>query len=144
MPIRFQRKPAREHAEGLAHHYFNAKDLVIRHRLVSRDHRSSPYADDDWTVDYTKRKGIYLPGNEVDGPDDEPHASATDLLNDPDCAVILVLGQSNAGNHGEGLHRPAREVFVLNFLTMRCHRANDPLPGASARAEASGRGWATG
>ena len=129
---------AREHAEGLAHHYFNAKDLVIRHRLVSRDHRSSPYADDDWTVDYTKRKGIYVPGNEVDVPDDEPHASATDLLNDPDCAVILVLGQSNAGNHGEGLHRPAREVFVLNFLTMRCHRANDPLPGASG---AGGSVW---
>ncbi len=122
---------AREQREGLAHHYFNAKELVIRHRLVSRDYRSSPFADDDWTVDYTKSKGIYVQGNEVDVPDNEARVPSTDLLYDPDCAVILVLGQSNAGNHGEGLHRPAREVFVLNFLTMRCHRANDPLPGAS-------------
>ena len=43
--------------------------------------------------------------------------------------VALAFGQSNSGNHGETLHRPARGVF--NFYKGRCYVAEDPLLGAT-------------
>ena len=41
--------------------------------------------------------------------------------------VALVFGQSNSGNHGETLYRPARPVY--NFFKGRCYKAEDPLLG---------------
>ncbi len=41
--------------------------------------------------------------------------------------VALALGQSNTGNHGETLHRSARQV--INLFRGRCYRAEDPLLG---------------
>ena len=41
--------------------------------------------------------------------------------------VALALGQSNTGNHGETLYRPARPV--INLYRGRCYRAEDPLLG---------------
>lgn len=45
--------------------------------------------------------------------------------------VLLVLGQSNAGNHGaiRGGATPEARVFAQG----RCHVAADPLPGATGR-----------
>lgn len=41
--------------------------------------------------------------------------------------VALALGQSNTGNHGETLYRPAGPVY--NLFRGRCYRAEDPLLG---------------
>ncbi|MBN2158991.1 MAG: hypothetical protein JW807_06315 [Spirochaetes bacterium] len=41
--------------------------------------------------------------------------------------VALALGQSNTGNHGETLYRPAGPVF--NLFKGDCYRAEDPLLG---------------
>ena len=45
--------------------------------------------------------------------------------------VILALGQSNAGNHGEAGPQPQAPLTVL--AQGRCHRSADPLPGATGR-----------
>ncbi|MBL8289242.1 MAG: hypothetical protein JNL85_14775 [Rubrivivax sp.] len=54
--------------------------------------------------------------------------------------VLLVLGQSNAGNHGgEALpHRPpatagTASAVVTAFDGKACHRLGDPLPGGTGR-----------
>lgn len=44
--------------------------------------------------------------------------------------VLLVLGQSNAGNHGTQTHPPAGPVDVIAD-DGTCHRTFDPLPGAT-------------
>lgn len=52
----------------------------------------------------------------------------------PSTAVILVLGQSNAGNHGESLaERPAPSGKVLNWHQGRCSVAASPLLGATGQ-----------
>jgi hypothetical protein len=43
--------------------------------------------------------------------------------------VVLVLGQSNSANYGEGLYSPKGNVF--NFYKGKCFLASDPLLGAS-------------
>lgn len=45
--------------------------------------------------------------------------------------VLLVLGQSNAANHGEV--RVAPEGPIFSFFDGRCYAAKDPLPGASGQ-----------
>lgn len=51
----------------------------------------------------------------------------------PDHAlVLLVMGQSNAGNHLGMRHRGA--AGVLNFWRGRCYAAQDPLLGATGNA----------
>jgi hypothetical protein len=42
--------------------------------------------------------------------------------------TLLILGQSNAANYGEGRRRSAKAV---NFYNGRCYRARDPLLGGS-------------
>ena len=44
---------------------------------------------------------------------------------------LLVLGQSNAANHGEALTTPSAQVMVVT--PAGCALAQDPLPGATGR-----------
>lgn len=46
--------------------------------------------------------------------------------------VALAFGQSNAGNHGETLYRPAKPVY--NYYRGRCYEAADPLLGPTGDA----------
>jgi hypothetical protein len=50
---------------------------------------------------------------------------------DHDAAVILAMGQSNAGNYGETLYRPKQAVFNFNWNDGKCYRAEDPLLGST-------------
>lgn len=46
-------------------------------------------------------------------------------------AVIVVLGQSNAANHGSGRYVARQNVDNFNIYNSKCYRAADPLLGAS-------------
>jgi hypothetical protein len=46
-------------------------------------------------------------------------------------AVIIVLGQSNAANHGEGHYVSTESVANFNVYDGHCYHAADPLLGAS-------------
>lgn len=46
-------------------------------------------------------------------------------------AVIIILGQSNAGNHGAGRYVAKHRVDNFNIYDGKCYRAEDPLLGAS-------------
>src|SRR5262245_54445629 len=46
--------------------------------------------------------------------------------------VLILLGQSNAGNHVGSAYEPSGNVVNFNFLDGGCYRARDPLLGASA------------
>jgi carbohydrate esterase-like sialic acid-specific acetylesterase len=46
-------------------------------------------------------------------------------------AVIVVVGQSNAANHGAGRYLAKQRVDNFNVYDGRCYRAVDPLLGAS-------------
>jgi hypothetical protein len=50
-------------------------------------------------------------------------------------AVIMIIGQSNAGNYGPGLYTPKRAVFNFNFFDGNCYRARDPLLGSTGTGE---------
>lgn len=47
-------------------------------------------------------------------------------------AVIVILGQSNAANHGSGRYVAKRRVDNFNLYDSQCYRAADPLLGASS------------
>lgn len=46
-------------------------------------------------------------------------------------AVIVVVGQSNAANHGAGRYVAKHRVDNFNIYDGRCYRAEDPLLGSS-------------
>lgn len=48
-------------------------------------------------------------------------------------AVLLILGQSNAGNYGDAAYRSARAVFNFNPADGYCYAADEPLLGATGR-----------
>jgi hypothetical protein len=50
---------------------------------------------------------------------------------EPDAAVILAMGQSNAGNYGETRYRPVQPVINFNWADGKCYRAEDPLLGST-------------
>jgi hypothetical protein len=50
---------------------------------------------------------------------------------EPDAAVILAMGQSNAGNYGETRYRPVQNVVNFNWADGKCYRAEDPLLGST-------------
>lgn len=50
---------------------------------------------------------------------------------DPDAAVILAMGQSNAANYGETRYRPVQPVVNFNWADGKCYRAEDPLLGST-------------
>ena len=55
-------------------------------------------------------------------------AFACATLDAQDPYTVLVLGQSNAGNHGDAA-APAAPIVLVSG--QRCYRDNDPLPGAT-------------
>jgi hypothetical protein len=50
---------------------------------------------------------------------------------EPDAAVILAMGQSNAGNYGETRYRPVQPIVNFNWADGKCYRAEDPLLGST-------------
>jgi hypothetical protein len=48
-----------------------------------------------------------------------------------DVAVILIIGQSNGGNHGDIRHSARRRVYNFNVFDGLCYPASDPLLGAT-------------
>jgi hypothetical protein len=56
-------------------------------------------------------------------------AVARDEIGAP--SVLLIIGQSNGGNHGETRSTAHRAVFNFNFFDGLCYRACDPLLGAT-------------
>jgi len=53
-------------------------------------------------------------------------------------AVLLLIGQSNTGNHAEKKHASAYGARVLNFFDGKCYVAQSPLLGTTGR---SGESW---
>lgn len=53
-----------------------------------------------------------------------------DFLTAPS-TVILVLGQSNAANRGQGRYTSHGPVFNFNIFDAKCYRAMDPMLGAT-------------
>src|SRR5262249_42279517 len=53
------------------------------------------------------------------------------LFDDPDTGVFLVMGQSNAANHGDRRHTAGDQVFAFDFFRTQATVASDPLPGGS-------------
>lgn len=116
---------------GFANHLMKSASRISKDLLRRTDPMPDPHPDDDMSEDYSKRSGIYVPGNEVEVEPCRQSYPWRHLLVDPQCAVVLVLGQSNAGNHGDTPYSAQRAVYSLDFLRMNCYRAVDPLPGAS-------------
>lgn len=52
-------------------------------------------------------------------------------LTAPNTAVLLTLGQSNAGNHGEAPFVPTEAVFNFDPADGACYTAREPLLGAT-------------
>lgn len=53
------------------------------------------------------------------------------LFTQPDTAVLLTFGQSNAANEGEQAYQPGDGVYNCNFFDGKCYAALDPLLGAT-------------
>ena len=122
-----------EEAAALSHWYALAADMVTKYWGRDGCPPPDPYPDDDFTMDYAIRRNIFVPGpgNEADVADDALRVPWRELLCGDDCGVFLVLGQSNAANHGERTYAPKHAVYNFDFLRFCCVRANDPLGGAS-------------
>ena len=52
-------------------------------------------------------------------------------LQNKSTAVVLVLGQSNSGNHAEKKYKTQYPTRVLNYYLGKCYSAESPLLGAS-------------
>jgi hypothetical protein len=126
-----------EHAQGerrgLASHYARSASLVSRRWLGQRQLPTDPYPEDDLSLEYTASSNVFVPGegNDLEIDPHRPSFPWRHLFTDPACGVFLILGQSNAANHGDTPYNARREVYSLDFLRMRCFHASDPLPGAS-------------
>jgi carbohydrate esterase-like sialic acid-specific acetylesterase len=72
--------------------------------------------------------GVYL--SDVDSSHIGARVAVTrDEIGAP--SVLLIIGQSNGGNHGETRSTAHRAVFNFNFFDGLCYRACDPLLGAT-------------
>ncbi|HEX8077929.1 MAG TPA: sialate O-acetylesterase, partial [Chthoniobacterales bacterium] len=116
---------------ALATHYARSADLISRYWTRLGQLPSDPFPDDDGSLKFAVSTGAYVPGNEVDVDDTATRIPWRHLFSDPDCGVFLVMGQSNAGNHGETRFSARNEVYCLDFLRLQCFAGADPLPGAS-------------
>jgi hypothetical protein len=74
--------------------------------------------------------GISTPHGKIFSETEGRRELACDSI-DHDAAVVLVMGQSNAANHGETRYRPRGEVYNFDWVSGRCYRAEDPLLGAT-------------
>lgn len=118
-------------ARDLDIHYGHCVDLLMRHGKELDIAGQQIFKEDDWSLDYVKSINVYVPGGEAEPAADSKEYPLMGLLDDPNCAVFLVIGQSNAANHGDIPYQPKSDVYTLDFMNMHCYRANDPLPGAS-------------
>lgn len=118
-------------AHDLAVHYSHCIDLFRRHAGELSSASDLRFQEDDGSLDYVKSLGAYVPGNDTEPAAGSREYPLAGLLDDPDCGVFLVVGQSNAANHGDIPYRPKSEVYTLNFMSMHCCRADDPLSGSS-------------
>ncbi|MEX2618386.1 MAG: sialate O-acetylesterase [Alphaproteobacteria bacterium] len=57
--------------------------------------------------------------------------SKVDCGKDINTAVILVFGQSNSTNEGEGRYKANSNVLNFNYIDGNCYLAHDPLLGTS-------------
>jgi hypothetical protein len=118
---------------GLASHYARSASLVSRHWLGQSQLPPDPCPDDDLLLDYALSSNVFVPGegNDLEIDPHRPSFSWRHLFSDPGCGIFLILGQSNAANHGNTPYTARREVYSLDFLRMHCFHASEPLPGAS-------------
>jgi Carbohydrate esterase, sialic acid-specific acetylesterase len=118
-------------SRALGVHYARLANLVSRYWVAGAEAPADPYPDDDMSPEYAIAAIEDRTPEEAADNHELPSLPWRQLWSDPDCAVLLVLGQSNAANHGEACYVPARDAFSLDFRHMRCRCAADPLPGAS-------------
>jgi hypothetical protein len=118
---------------GLASHYARSASVVSRHWLRQGQPPPDPYPKDDLSLQYALSSNVFIPGegNDLEIDPHRPSFPWRHLFTDPRCGVFLILGQSNAANHGGTPYTARGEVYGLDFLRMRCFHASDPLPGAS-------------
>ncbi len=120
-----------EELRTLATHYTKSATLVSRDWLQQHQRMMEPYFDDDGTVEYAIRRAISVPGSEVEVDANRPVVPWRHLFTDGEAGVFLVLGGSNAANHGELAYTAREDVSSFDFLRGQCYLAADPLPGAS-------------
>jgi len=120
-----------ETAAALALYYETSAQSFLDHPDRFRGLFDPPFLRDDGSLAYSQQAGVYTPGGEAPVDVDAPRHPLLGLLRDPETAVFLVLGQSNAANHGDIPARTEQMNYALNFLDMSVTRANDPLPGCS-------------
>lgn len=116
---------------GLSAHYAASASLVSRFWIGAREWGRDPFPDDDNSLRFVVERGIWVPGNEVEVGAERKPVPWRSLFEDPDAGIFLVLGQSNAGNHGSVGHASVRDVYSFDFMRVESYRASDPLPGAS-------------
>jgi Carbohydrate esterase, sialic acid-specific acetylesterase len=118
-------------SRGLAAHYARLADLVSRYWIARTQSPADPYPDDDMTLEYSIAADVYCAADEAPVEEELPSFPWRQLCFDRDCGVLLVLGQSNAANHGDTRYTSQYDVYSLDVLRMRCVRAADPLAGAT-------------
>jgi hypothetical protein len=116
---------------ALAAHYARLANLVSRYWIADSQSPTDLYPDDDMTLEYSIAAVDYRAADEAPVDEELPSLPWRQLWSDPECGVLLLLGESNAANHGETRYTPQRPVFSLDFRRMQCFRAADPLAGAS-------------
>jgi hypothetical protein len=117
---------------GLARHYSDCAERLAREVAIGQAAGSRDlFPADDGSVGFVQSQNVYVTGAEVEIAPGRATVPWPHLFERRDCGIFLVCGQSNAANHGEGVYAPRHQVFALNFMDLRCYRADDPLPGAS-------------
>jgi Carbohydrate esterase, sialic acid-specific acetylesterase len=72
--------------------------------------------------------GVYLHGVDTSRVDDRRPVARKEVGEPP---VLLIIGQSNGGNHGETPFTAAEAVFNFNLFDRLFYHARDPLLGAT-------------
>ena len=75
--------------------------------------------------------GVYLRGVDSSYPGARTPIDASKVDR---AAVLLIIGQSNGGNHGETRHSAKGAVYNFNPFDGLCYAASDPLLGATGEA----------
>jgi carbohydrate esterase-like sialic acid-specific acetylesterase len=72
--------------------------------------------------------GVYLRGVDSSDIGIKTRVAANEIVSP---AVVMIIGQSNGGNHGETRHAAQGPVYNFNPFDGCCYRASDPLLGAT-------------
>lgn len=73
----------------------------------------------------TSLDGLYRPSPQTGEP--------CHLTGEPRPLMVLALGQSNAGNHGQPVPASAAAAEATFFFKGKCYRSHGPAPGATGR-----------